>query len=202
MGIRFLGFVLAVAFGFVGCSSGVITNTPLLSSTSTPSITLQPTATFTVTPVRTTITLMSTPTLAPSPTPTLRPIEEFRLTEFQPLALNYASKTWTITKIAKYNSLGLFHAQIAGCYIREQGGTDVLREFVRSGRLGKIAYSLYAWAGVEPKSYDLMYFAEESSLVSKSNYRPVFSVNIPNDAEQDCVSQVEEVLATLHVATP
>jgi hypothetical protein len=46
-----------------------------------------------------------------------------------------------------------------------------------------------------------MYFAEERSLVSKSNYKPVFSVNIPNDVEKDCVSQVEEVLAALHMAS-
>jgi hypothetical protein len=104
-------------------------------------------------------------------------------------------------KIGKYNSLGLIHAQIAGCYIREQGGTDVSLDFVRSGKLGKIAYSIYAWAGGDSESYERMYFAEERSLVSKSNYKPVFSVNIPNDAEKDCVSQVEEVLAALHVAS-
>lgn len=163
------------------------------SSTSIPATTSpRPTSTNTLTPE---------PTLAPSPTPTLKPIEEFRLTEFQPLALNYASKNWSATKIGKYNSLGLINAQIAGCYIREQGGTDVPIKFVRSTKLGKIAYSIYAWAGGESDSYERMYFADENSLVSKSNYKPVFSANIPNSAEKECIFQVEEVLATLHTTS-
>jgi len=71
-------------------------------------------------------------------------------------------------------------------------------EFVSTTQLGKIAYSIYAWAGGEPESRGRMYFAEDNSLVAESNYAPVFSVSVPYSAEKECTSEVEEVLATLH----
>jgi len=138
------------------------------------------------------------PTSSPSPTSTLRPTKEFPLSQFFPLALSYTTSDWAITQVGTYHWLGLGHRQIAGCYLREQGGTDVSIEFVSTTRLGKIAYSIYAWAGGEPESYGRMYFADDSSLVSESNYKPVFSVSIPYSADKECISEVAELLATLH----
>ena len=174
---------------FVSCSSS-----PQGASSRAPTVAVPITSTQ-VTPAS---TLTPGPTPTPSPTPTLRPIEEFQLSHFLPLALDYTTNDWAITQVGTYHWLGLGHRQIAGCYLREQGGTDVSIEFVSTTRIGKVAYSIYAWAGGEPESYGRMYFADDSSLVSESNYKPVFSVSIPYSADKECISEVAELLATLH----
>ena len=176
---------------FVSCSSSAQGASSRAPTVAVPITSTQVTPASTLTPG-------PTPTPTPSPTPTLRPIEEFQLSHFLPLALDYTTNDWAITQVGTYHWLGLGHRQIAGCYLREQGGTDVSIEFVSTTRLGKIAYSIYAWAGGEPESYGRMYFADDSSLVSESNYKPAFSVSIPYSAEKECISEVEEVLATLH----
>ncbi len=174
---------------FVSCSPS-----PQDVSSRAPTVTVPITSTQ-VTPAS---ALSPEPLPTVSPTATLRPIEEFQLTVFLPLALDYTTNDWAITQVGTYRWLGLGHRQIAGCNLREQGGTDVSIEFIGTALLGETAYSIYAWAGAEPGSYGRMYFAEESSLVSESGYKPVFSVSIPYSAENECISEVEEVLATLH----
>ena len=125
-------------------------------------------------------------------------VSEFALQTFRPLALNYSADSWTVTSVGSAGWVGLGHVKIAACFIRELFGTDAVRELIGTSKFGTISYHVREWPGDVPESYERLYFLAESSTLPVLPYHLAFAVGIPTASSDDCITQAEGVLATLH----
>jgi hypothetical protein len=145
-----------------------------------------------ITCILTTACLLSSPIINPTNTPVPQYANFFM--EWYQLVLSYDIETWSSITDPVYDKAALEHNTYKDCRIIEMGPSEYGGIHTQDIKLGDVTYELYESENL----YRREYLAIKGFYNPDPSYIPFLIVVLPDDYRDTCLSDVEQVLSTLH----